>query len=302
MSAYLFLYKKLWTNWVRKIIKKPASFIYTLLMAAYVVWMAFTFHSIVVGGGFGTKENFARILCLLTIYLTPANYAAYAKRKGLVFLQADVHFLFCTPFSPKLNLIYAYGKTIISTVIGSVVMFLAGIFWFHISAWQMILYVLICQLLDTVMQAAIVILLYGNERLSESWKRIFGWLMYALVGCFVVIAFYILYTEGFSWGSLFRFFDTEWISMIPLIGWSIAAMRLIILGPTVINVVCTGLYAVAVVVLITMAWKMKCTGQYYEDAMKFADDYQEARRKSQNGEVTVVGKKKKYKRAQVVYK
>ncbi len=47
---------------------------------------------------------------------------------------------------------------------------------------------------------------------------------------------------------------------------------------------------------------MPCTGQYYEDAMKFADDYQEARKKSKKGEVAVVGKKKMYRNAQVVYK
>ena len=68
--------------------------------------------------------------------------------------------------------------------------------------------------------------------------------------------------------------------MIPLIGWELAVMRLLILGPSTVNVVCTVLYILSFVLLVVLAWKMPCTGQYYEDAMKFADDYQEARKKS----------------------
>ena len=33
-----------------------------------------------------------------------------------------------------------------------------------------------------------------------------------------------------------------WLQMIPVIGWQIAAYRLILLGPTVLNVICTVLY------------------------------------------------------------
>jgi MFS family permease len=302
MSTYLFLYKKLWINWIRKLFRKKVTLIYTLLMAAYFIWVAFMLHDLVEGGGFGTNENMARILCAFTLYLTPLNYASYAKQKGLIFLPSDVHYLFCAPFSPKLNLLYAYGKTILAAVIGSVLIFFAGIFWFHISIWQMVLYVIVCTLLDAAMQGAIVVLLYGTERLSETGKKMFGKLMYLMIGCFVVLAFYILYTEGFSWGALMSFFDGAWIGMIPLIGWSISAMRLIILGPTMVNVICTCLYLLSVLIFVVLAWKMNCTGQYYEDATKFADDYQEARKKSQRGEVAFVGRKKKYKKATIEYK
>ncbi len=62
------------------------------------------------------------------------------------------------------------------------------------------------------------------------------------------------------------------------------------------------LYFVSVFVLLFAAYRMKCTGQYYEDAMKFAEDYEEARKKGKAGEVAVIGKKKKYGKAQVAYK
>lgn len=301
MQVYMFLYKKTLRNKIRKILHKPATCIYIILMTVYFCWLAWMFNGWMLDGSFGTRENLARVLCALSIYLTPANYASYAKRKGLVFLPGDTHFLFSSPASPKGNLLYVYGKTMLASLIVGLLMIAAGVHWFHIPLWQMIIYAVVCIVLDNVLQSAIVVLLYGNERIGKTGNRIFSGIMYGIIGCFVIIALLVFYQYGLQWDSLLRFFDGEWIAMIPLIGWSLAAMRLIILGPTAVNIVCTVLYAIAFVVLVILAWKMKCTGQYYEDAAKFADDYQEARKRGQKGEVTVVGRKKKYKKAKVVY-
>lgn len=302
MQAYIFLYRKMLKNRIRKIVRKPATCIYVLFIIAYFGWLAWTLDHMIMESNFGTRENLARVLCMLAIYLTPANYASFAKRKGLVFLPGDVHFLFSSPASPKGNLLYVYGKTLAASMIMGFIMIAVGIRWFHVSAIQMLLYVLVCVVLDSILQGAIVVLLYGNERMGKTGNRIFSWLMYAVIGSFVVIAVAIFYKEGLNWSALMEFFDGEWIVMIPLIGWSLAAMRLIILGPTTVSVICAVLYGIAFVLLTLMAWKMKCTGQYYEEAMKFADDYQEARKKNQKGEVVFTGRKKKYKKAQVVYR
>ncbi|MBS6195987.1 MAG: putative ABC exporter domain-containing protein [Clostridiales bacterium] len=302
MGTYGFLYGKIIKNRIRKIFQKPVTCIYVVLMAAYFIWLGWMLNGMMAEAGWATRENLARVLCMLSLYLTPANFAAYAKRKGLVFLPGDVHFLFSSPAGPKANLIYVYAKTLLSLLVMGILVFFAGVFWFHISPVQMLLYILVCMILDSVLQGAIVVLLYGNEKLSERGNRIFSWLMYGIIIGFVLVGAVILMKEGMKWSALMEFFDGAWISMIPLIGWSLGAMRLIILGPDTINIVCTVLYLLSVVVLTGLAWKMKCTGQYYEDAMKFADDYQEARKKSQKGEVAIVGRKKKYKQAQVVYK
>lgn len=302
MQAYRFLYGKMIKNRVKKLFRKPSAILYTLFILLYFGWLGWEINQMMVHGSFGTKENMARVLCMLSLYLTPANYASYAKRKGLIFLPGDVHFLFGAPMSPKCHLLYAYGKTLLPSLVMSVLVIFAGVHWFRVSLIRMFIYALVCILLDAVLQGAIIVLLYGNEKIGKTGNRIFSWLMYGIIGSFVLIAVVILRTEGMNWGAMMAFFDGEWISMIPLIGWSLAAMRLIILGPTAVNIACTVLYGISLIALVTLAWKMKCTGQYYEDAMKFADDYQEARRKSQSGEVAIVGKKKKYKKAQVTYK
>ena len=302
MRTYGYLYGKMLKNRIRKLFSKPASVIYVIFFTAYFGWLAYMLNGVMMEGSFGTKENLVRILAMITIYFTPANYVSYARRKGLLFLPGDVHFLFGSPASPKMNLIYVYGKTLLSVLIMGILMLGAGVFWFHVEWWRMLLYGFVFSAVDSILQGSIVILLYGNEKMGTRGNRFFSIFMYGLLACFVLVGAYIFWKNGMHWKSVLEFFDREWITMIPLIGWELAVMRLLILGPTTINVVCSILYVLSFILLVFLAWKMPCTGQYYEDAMKFADDYQEARKKSKKGEVAVVGKKKMYRNAQVVYK
>lgn len=302
MSAYLFLYQKMWINRIRKLVKKPAALIYTIAIIAYFAWLLFMLQGWIREGSFGTPENLSRVLCAFAIYLTPANFASYARRKGLIFLPADVHFLFSSPLSPKGNLLYAYGKTLQLSLLFGVLMVPVGIFWFHVEPWKMVLYFLVCVAAESVLEASIVLLLYGNERLGKGALRIFGWVMYGFLGCFAVIALLLLYWQGFRIPVVFQYLDSPWLCLVPIIGWSLAVMKLIILGPSLVAVIGSLLYAVSFLLLVTLAVRMKCTGQYYEEAEKFADDYQEAQRRNKTGEVVFVGKKKKYKAARVEYR
>lgn len=147
----MFLYRKMLKNRIRKIVRKPATCIYVLFIIVYFGWLAWTLDHMIMESNFGTRENLARVLCMLAIYLTPANYASFAKRKGLVFLPGDVHFLFSSPASPKGNLLYVYGKTLAASMIMGFIMIAVGIRWFHVSAIQMLLYVLVCVVLDSVL-------------------------------------------------------------------------------------------------------------------------------------------------------
>ena len=83
--------------------------------------------------------------------------------------------------------------------------------------------------------------------------------------------------------------------LLPVVGWDISALRLVIFGPDRLNVIGTVLYLGLIILLTLMAIRMKNTGAYYEDAAKFADDYQELRNRSKRGETGYsLGKKKKF--------
>lgn len=58
--------------------------------------------------------------------------------------------------------------------------------------------------------------------------------------------------------------------------------------------VATVLLLISTVLLVLYAKKMKCTGEFYEDAAKFAEDYDNRMKRSKKGEVVVGNGKKKY--------
>lgn len=130
----------------------------------------------------------------------------------------------------------------------------------------------------------------------------FQLLMYAVVGLFVLVGVAVYLKEGAGMSAVAGYVHGSAIQMVPVIGWYIAFLHLFFMGPTTVNVVCSALYFISVAVLLFMAVRMKCTGEYYEDAIKFAEDYEEARQKGKRGEVAVVGWRKKYGKAEVTYR
>ena len=81
--------------------------------------------------------------------------------------------------------------------------------------------------------------------------------------------------KGLSVESALSFINWPVLQMIPVVGWQIAVYRLVLLGPTTLNVICTVIYSVFTVFIVAAAFRMKCDGGYYEEAAKFADDYAE---------------------------
>ncbi len=80
MRTYGYLYGKMLKNRIRKLFSKPASVIYVIFFTAYFGWLAYMLNGVMMEGSFGTKENLVRILAMITIYFTPANYVSYARR------------------------------------------------------------------------------------------------------------------------------------------------------------------------------------------------------------------------------
>jgi hypothetical protein len=111
-----------------------------------------------------------------------------------------------------------------------------------------------------------------------------------------------LYVRGFQLQTLNDLLVSPWILGVPIIGWSVAVANVLFLGGTFYSILFSLCYFVSFILILILAKKMRCTGEYYEDAMKFAIDYEEARNRGKQGEVVRLGKKKKFKKAQIVYK
>lgn len=302
MRAIWYLYRKTLKNWAKKAVKKPMTYLYLVLILIYGLMLPFSMNLLLTEFGMNTPEVMAAACALMVFWLIPANMISYVKRKGLLYRKGDVHFMFPSPVTPKMALIYAHIKTLGTYMIFNIVILGCGIILFHCTWWQILLYLFVTMVLDAIMEGSLMIILYGSERITEKSRKWIVALCYAFILVFVVIGLWDYHKYGLTLDSVMNFLHGDKIQMVPVIGWYIGVFHLFLCGPTLCNVIVSILFVVFTAAVCFAAWKMPCNGGYYEDAMKFADDYEELRLKREDGQMASLGKKEKFGKAKVTYK
>ena len=296
MEALWFLYYRTFVNKLKKALHKPVTYVYIVFVLFYLLMVPFSLKALAVQAGAANPGGMAAMLTLLAIWMIPANLVAYAKRKGLVYRESDIHFLFPSPITPKKVLLYAYTRGLF----GKLLLLLFGVclggIAFHISWWRLLLYAIFSFVVETFMEGCLMMIFYGNERMTERQEKLFVVIAYGISVLLVLLGVYTYVTEGTGLAAVFTYLQSDLIKLVPIIGWYASVVHLLFLPPTVMAVVGTICYAVFTLVVFLIAWKLKCTGEFYEDAMKFADDYEEVLQKQKSGDRTamVIGKKTKY--------
>ncbi len=304
MGAFFYLYKRSIVNRMKRAIKKPVTIIWLLFILFYIVMVPYGLMEIARDMKIDSPNGMVIAMSFLAFMLIPANIIAYAKRKGLAFMPCDVHFAFPSPISPKLMLVYAHMKGLpVNLIIGVIGMIISGLI-FGITPVQMVLFLLFATFMQNILEAGIMVIMYGSEKITEKVRKVAVYVAYGLIGFVLILGLYTIGTNGLSLESVQLFISSDVLKMVPFIGWYIAVLHLIILEPTVMTIIGSAAYLVAFVAIMVIAVRMKCTGQYYEDAMTFADDYAELRNKQKQGsaEITIGKKKAKLKQADVAYK
>lgn len=303
MRALGYLYGRIFRNRLSKTLKKPVTYLYLAVILLYIGLMAIGFREIFAGWKMDSPEGMTAVLTVFAFWSIPANLITYARRKGLLYRHSDIHFLFPSPIDPKLNLLWAYGKTLLTNLLLNIVLVIGGIYVFSVAWWRMLLYFLFSVGAEYTLEGSLVLLLYGWDGLREKSRKYVIIACYALVGIFVLLALDAYRQNGLSGQAVTSFLHGDAVQMVPLIGWYIAVLHLLFTGPTAVNVVCSLLYLCLLLTAAAAAVRMRCTGEYYEDAEKFADDYEEAVAKRRQGRTDVrMGKKKKIGKANVRYR
>ncbi len=303
MSAIIYLYRRTLRNRLQKAMRKPVTYVYLVFIVLYLFLIPFSFRTMFSEFKMDSPEGLAAVFTAFAFWVIPANLITYAKRKGLIYRQSDVHFLFPTPISPKKVLLYAHIKTLFSNFLLNLVLAMAGAYIFRVQWWRMALYFLFSMVVENLLEGSIMLLCYGNQRLGEKGRGLLVKAAYALVGVLIVLALLAYRRDGLSWGMVLAYLHSDQVQMVPMIGWYVAVVHLLFVGPTVVNVIGSSLYLSLLIVVLWAALRMRCTGEYYEDAMKFADDYEEVINSRKQGRNDArLGKKKHFGKASVAYR
>lgn len=294
MKALLYITKRSFINKLKKAVQKPTSLILIIACIIYVIFIAFSLGSLAGAVHFDSVKGLIVIITIWTLYIFLANFASYSSRKGIIFKPSHAHFIFPAPLSPKFILLHSAWMNYLISIVVSLLFFVGGIAVFGVAPWKMVLFFFVECGLEIILEVSVMLFLYTNDRIPA---KVMKWISTGIKVFLVAVAvFIVLYFKkyGLSIETASDFIDWPGLMMIPAVGWNIAVYRLILLGPGLLNVICSGLYLLTVIVMLLIAWRMKCDGGYYEDAAKFADDYAEMRRRKVNGEmVTGIGEKKK---------
>lgn len=303
MGAVRYLYLRTLRNRVKMSLRKPVTYLYAALLLFYLTGVPMSLRTIVGALGADSAQGLVVVLTVFAIWTIPANLVAHCRRKGLVYRNCDVHFLFPAPVSPKQVLLYAYLKTVLVQLVLNLFIIVCGRVMFHAEIWKLAVYFLFSILMENIFEASLMLILYGSERIGEGQRKIIVKAAYGLEGILVLLGVVAYFRGGLSWGTVSDYLHSDLLQMVPVIGWNIAVLHLLFLGASAVNVAGTVCYILAVVLVVAAAWRMRCTGDFYEDAIKFAEDYEEVLKSRRQGDTNRrLGKKQKFGHATVNWK
>ena len=303
MKALWYLTKMSLKNRICKALKKPVTYIYLAIGILYAMMILYGWGVLAAEGGLASVTGLVYVLTIWIYLEIGSNFITYAKRKGVIFLPSHSHLVFPTPISPKQILLHSAMKNFALTLLMDIIFAAVAVSIFHLSVGKALLLFLFSFVLEVILESSLIILLYTGGEQQGSAVKIICRCIYLVFFCVLLLLFYYLKKNGIHVSTFREVMELEALQMVPVAGWNVAAVRLIILGPTTLNVVCTVLYLLTCGVVFAAALKKQCTGEYYEDAAKFADDYVERKNRSKKGEFTFSGgKKRKFRKAGVIYK
>ncbi len=303
MSSLGYLFRRSFVNKLKKALKRPVTYIAAVGIGFYAVMAIAGFGMIVSDMKLQAPENLATILSLLVFLILPGDIISYARRKGLVFKLSDVHFIFPAPENPKKVLIRSSLRNYVVLFVTGIAVSVFGVLYFSIAPWRMLCYFLFFAVLENILEGSLIIICYGSQTLSKRFFQILTIVLFAFMAVFVLAAVLMLCTRGVEFHILRDYLTLPIVQAVPVVGWAIAFIHLILVGPTTVNVICTICYLVTVVFLFLYAKNVKCTGEYYEDAMTFAQDYNIRLSKAKKGEGPFGTRRKKYlKNVSIEYK
>lgn len=302
MKAIFYLYRRTLYNRIRQALRKPITFFYILFIGFYFIAIPSSLRTFAAELHMDSPSGMTILLTLLAFWMIPANVIAYTKRKGLVYRGSDTHFLFPTPISPKKVLLYAHLRTLPVVLLMNLFVTLLGKVVFGVSWWRVAVYFVFSVLMENVLEICLMLLFYGSEHINEKRRSFIIKGAYGLVLVLLAMALGTYIMKGFSLESISGLLHSGAVQMVPIIGWYVAVLHLIFMGASFYSVLGTALYGLLLAALLVGAVRMRSEGGFYEDAIKFADDYEEAISRNRRGEINKgIGRKEKFGRAKVSY-
>lgn len=293
MKGFIYLTKRTFINRLKRAVKKPVTYLYGALMLLYAVLIIGAIAGGAAAGGIDDPKGLVLVLTVWIYFQFCSNFLVYARLKGIIFKPAHTHLIFPAPVSPKMVLLHAALLNYMLSFLIAALALLVSIFIFHVPVWRGFLLFAFMFAIETAFEVSLMIFLYSGEKRYKGLIRVLQIGIVLLIVCILGGIALFFRRHGLTVDSLWAFLDAPALRLIPVAGWNVAAVEWIVCGPTRINMIGTILYLAAALGMALTAYKMRCTGEFYEDAAKFADDYAKMKARSRKGESSLKLKKRR---------
>lgn len=284
MKALLYLTKRSMINSLKEAIRRPLTLLLIVFITAYGAFILFSFAMFAAQVRINSPEGLFAVLTLATFYFVFGSYAAYADRKGVIFRRGHEQMVFTSPLSPKLVLIQGAFLNYVTSTIVWLILFVASLTIFSVPVWRALLLLVFGLVLEIVLELSTVIVMYGNEWLPDMAKKLIRYFIWAVIAGASVAIFLYFRHNGIDLASVRQLFGWPVIRMIPVVGWILSSFHLILFGASALDIVGTVLYIVWTLFMLLVARRMRCTGEYYEEAASYAESYARMRERKKRGE------------------
>lgn len=269
-----YLMKKSVINSFKKTLKRPVKAFGILLLVIYYLMIPFLVEQLITDMGLKNKEGFVLIVSIGTLYIVLPMTLSYFKRKGINFKNQDINFILASPTSPKQAIIYGLSKEIFINMVMQIMIFIAAVFVFNISLLTTVILIAVNMVFSNLLRNSLAMIMYASEDITIKQKQLIKKIVYSLLALFTVFLLTIVISQtikaGFDFSYLTSVITSPVVLMFPVFGWQLGWINLMILGPTPYTLISTGLYFISSIYFTHVAYKMVCTGEYYEDALSFS--------------------------------
>lgn len=256
-SSSVYYIKRNLINRVKQLRYKPLKVIGKLLILLYFINLPFILRQNFKNINFDSPEGYVAVFAVLMIYFGIPGTLSYLKRRGIIFKQENVNFDFIAPFTPKQILLKGFTLNAFYGLILQLAMAVGGYFVFHLKLWQVLLIFVIQLTVSLASDFAIAVIIYASEDLTEKHKSIIRYVAYGLL---IAVAVYMIETvvrgTGPVSGRILKMLNSDPLLFVPIYGFEIGVVSLIIKGYTLPRLVATILSFVTTIILVILAKKM----------------------------------------------
>lgn len=271
MNGLLFLFLTTIKNSIKEFFKNPGKIVAALF---FLVFIGFAIAGTLMGDTKNTSsfrdisELYAIIFTVFLIMFTLVVYKGFSSGASF-FSMSDVNFLFSSPISPKVILIYGLIKQLGTTFIfGFFLLFQFG--WLH-STYGLTISGLLAIILGyclVVFCGQLISMIIYSFTSSDEFKKKIVKFSFIAVGIVLIVAVVLplLKSSHNKISTAVSSINTVWFDFVPIVGWLRSTVVYLINGDAAYSLL--GFLATIILVFALLYVLTKARADYYEDVIK----------------------------------